>query len=101
MIKKVILVIFISGCASSLPGVDFYHRLSTKPEIVEQVISSEERKITVSNPFDVSIEAIIDCDEDIDRRKILIKPNSSSSFITNEPTELLGRVCAMDEWKVK
>jgi hypothetical protein len=103
MNKMIVVCLFLAGCAGSnvISGNDFYHRLSTKPTIIEQIVSSDERKVIVVNPFNVNIEAVVDCDGENDRRHLSIAANSSNEFVVDVPEDISGRTCMMDNWTVK
>jgi hypothetical protein len=103
MMKIIIVSVLLAGCAgtNTMSSNNFYHKLSTKPTIIEQAVSIDERKVTVINPFNVVIEAIIDCDGEPERRHLIIAANSSDKFFVYAPEDISGRTCMFDTWWVQ
>lgn len=96
--KNILLsILFLGGCAT-LSENEFYHRFNLKPTIDEKDLGDDLKLETISNPYDVSIVATIDCDNELAHRTLVVKSNGKTSFNTESDTNYN---CAVVRWVVK
>lgn len=96
MKRSIYICLFLGGCASFPSENEFYHRFAVKPSIVEHDLGNGQRQEDVVNPYEVPIVASVDCDNEMGKRTITIKSNSTSTFKTVSNTD---HNCSIVQWQ--
>lgn len=96
--KTVILSLFFTGCATVQLDNDYYHRSSVKPTLTENDLGNGKVNENIHNPFGVAIIAVVDCDNETQRRKVIVDRSSNKAFTTN--SNVLHN-CSILTWETK
>jgi len=104
MLKKVFsfCFLFLAACTTNnIKENEFYHSINLKPTITEMPTTTG-RIVSVYNPFPKTLTITIDCEEQENRRTMVVAPNTSTSFTIETHQDFISMVCSIEHgWTLK